>query len=326
MRPLFALFCCLFLCLPPLYGEDVAGSEDHPLVTRYPGSRIAWYLVENHRPFRLPVGPVTGYRHINDWIDTAGRVTRIYYTLSDADRTHSEVHKNYRDALAEAGFTFLAEGLFSEGSRRPEIGSRQWQEIYIRENPFNAAGEVSQMAAGSASSGGSGSLVATKERAAGAVYVAGSTYQFRSDQVSILVDIVEVGDAESGRIVVDAEAIGRDIAENGRVVLDGILFDYDKATLKAESGEALTQIAAFLKADPARRFYVVGHTDARGELAYNLSLSRDRARAVVNALVKEYGVDGARLEPHGVGPLVPVFSNGSDAGREKNRRVELVER
>ncbi|MCB0297331.1 MAG: OmpA family protein, partial [Calditrichaeota bacterium] len=116
------------------------------------------------------------------------------------------------------------------------------------------------------------------------------------------------------------------IAESGRVVLDGILFDYDKATLQAASKAALEQIAAYLKANAQQNFYVVGHTDAKGTFAYNQNLSAARARAVVEALVKDYGIAPARLEPHGVGPLVPVFSNASDAGRERNRRVELVER
>lgn len=326
MRIATMLFLTGLLLGLPAQAQDVEGSQDHPLITRYPGSIIQWYSVENYRPFRLPVGPITGYRHIDEWIDTEGQVTRLYYELNGGERTHSEVYANYKQALESADFELLAEGLFVESSRRPEIGSRAWQEVFFRENPFNKQGPVSAMVSGSASSGGSGSLIARKERAAGTVYVAVSVYQFRSTTVSTLVDVVEVEQAETGLIAVDAEAIGAGIEEAGRVVLDGLLFDFDKATLQPASAPVLDQMAIYLKANPDKQFFVVGHTDAQGELAYNLSLSADRARAVVDALVETHGIARDRLEPHGVGPLVPVFANTSEAGRDRNRRVELVER
>jgi outer membrane protein OmpA-like peptidoglycan-associated protein len=109
-------------------------------------------------------------------------------------------------------------------------------------------------------------------------------------------------------------------------VLDGIVFDFDKATLKPESKAALDAIADYLNANPNDNFYVVGHTDSKGTYAYNSKLSSDRARAVADALKKEYGIASARLDPYGVGPLAPVFSNVSDGARERNRRVELVEK
>ena len=141
-----------------------------------------------------------------------------------------------------------------------------------------------------------------------------------------MIDIVEVEAAETGLVVIDAEAMGSDIDENGRVVLDGIVFDFDKATLKPESKAALEAIVEYLNANPDKSFYVVGHTDSKGTFAYNSKLSSDRARAVADVLKKQYDIKSDRLEPHGVGPLVPVFSNSSDSGRDKNRRVELVEK
>ncbi len=92
------------------------------------------------------------------------------------------------------------------------------------------------------------------------------------------------------------------------------------------SKPVLDQIAQFLRAQATATFYVVGHTDSTGTFAYNQQLSADRARAVVDALVRDYGIAANRLEPHGVGPLNPVFTNGADAGRARNRRVELVQR
>jgi OmpA-OmpF porin, OOP family len=306
--------------------QDVDGSQDHPVITRYPGSVIQQYIVENYREYKVPVGPVTGYRKIGEWIETEGRLTRIYYGLEGGERSHSEVYKNYKDALAEAEFEILADGLFTESSRKPGVGSRAWQAVFFGANPWETEGPILNMTSGSATSAGSGTVIARKERAAGAVYVAVSVCHYSNEHLSTLVDVLEVEAAETGLIVVDAEAIGKGIAEKGRVVLDGILFDYDKATLKSESKEALEQIVIYLNEHSDESFYVVGHTDSKGSLEYNLKLSTDRAKTVVGALVKEHSIATERLEGHGVGPLSPVFANGSEAGREKNRRVELMER
>jgi outer membrane protein OmpA-like peptidoglycan-associated protein len=71
---------------------------------------------------------------------------------------------------------------------------------------------------------------------------------------------------------------------------------------------------------------VVGHTDNAGTLEANLALSRGRAAAVVKELTSSrHGIAASRLSAQGVGPLVPVASNRSEAGRAKNRRVDLVE-
>lgn len=182
------------------------------------------------------------------------------------------------------------------------------------------------MVAGSATQGGSGAIVAKKERVAGTAYVVLTIEQHSAEVVASLIDIIEVEEAETGLVAVNAEAIGSDITEYGRVVLDGIVFDFDKATLRPESEAALGAMAEYLAANPAKIFYVVGHTDSVGTFAYNQKLSADRARAVVEALKTGHGVASGRLEPHGIGPLTPVFSNGTDAGRDQNRRVELVER
>ncbi|MEM1230840.1 MAG: OmpA family protein [Pseudomonadota bacterium] len=309
----------------PTLAQDVEGVIEHPMIDRYPGQVIAWQHIENYQPYRVAVGPVSGYRKIADWIETEGRVTRTFYELESEERTYAEVYKNYLDALKAQDFEILAEG-FSADRNGVAVGSRQWMQVTFRENPTGKPGAVTTLFAGTSSAGGAGAIVARKERAAGTAYVVAYVEQHSRSYVGALIDIVEVAAAETGFIVVDAEAMGSDIEEYGRVVLDGIVFDFDKATLKPESEAALDAIAAYLNAHPERQFYVVGHTDSKGTFAYNRKLSSDRAQTVVDTLRQDYGVAVGRLEPHGVGPLSPVFSNGSDRGREKNRRVELVEK
>jgi outer membrane protein OmpA-like peptidoglycan-associated protein len=125
-------------------------------------------------------------------------------------------------------------------------------------------------------------------------------------------------------IVADAAALGSGLAAAGHVALDGIYFDTDKSEVKPESEPALQEIAKLMAQEPGLTVKVVGHTDMTGALDANLALSRARAEAVVQALVARHGVAASRLQGYGVGPLAPVATNGTQEGRAKNRRVELV--
>lgn len=125
-------------------------------------------------------------------------------------------------------------------------------------------------------------------------------------------------------LVADAASFAGDLKTIGHVAVEGIYFDTASAKLKPESSPALAEIAKLLKSDASLSVFIVGHTDAVGSVDANLELSRERADAVIQALVREHGVAPARLRAFGNGPFAPVASNGSDSGRAKNRRVELV--
>ena len=125
-------------------------------------------------------------------------------------------------------------------------------------------------------------------------------------------------------VVADANSMAFSIKETGKVALYGIYFDTGKAVLKPESQPALQEIAKLLKADPAMKLYVVGHTDNTGVFDANMKLSMDRATAVVNTLVSQHGVNAASLKACGDGPTSPVASNDNEEGKALNRRVELV--
>ena len=125
-------------------------------------------------------------------------------------------------------------------------------------------------------------------------------------------------------IVANAAALANDLKTTGHVTVEGIYFDTGKAEIKPESAKAIGEIAKMLAADPALKVYVVGHTDTVGVLDANMKLSQDRAASVMQALVATHGIAAARLKSFGAGPYAPVATNDTDAGRAKNRRVELV--
>jgi len=125
-------------------------------------------------------------------------------------------------------------------------------------------------------------------------------------------------------IVADAAAMSNDLRATGHVAVYGIYFDTGKAVVKPESKPALDEVAKLLKGDPNLKLWVVGHTDWVGKVDDNMRLAQARAEAVAAELVSAHGIAAARLKGYGVGPLAPVAGNEDDAGRAKNRRVDLV--
>ena len=103
---------------------------------------------------------------------------------------------------------------------------------------------------------------------------------------------------------------------------DRLLFDTAKATLQVESQDQLTSVAGILKAFPNVEIKIGGYTDNTGDKAANIKLSADRAGTVVNELVK-MGIDPKRLSSEGYGDAHPVADNGTEEGRQKNRRVSM---
>jgi len=112
--------------------------------------------------------------------------------------------------------------------------------------------------------------------------------------------------------------------ERGYVMtLGDVLFDIDRAELTAGGMQNVARLADFMKAYPDRSVVVEGHTDSTGDESYNLQLSELRARSVEDVLIRQ-GIDPARISTRGYGEAYPVASNDSSAGRQQNRRVEIV--
>lgn len=103
----------------------------------------------------------------------------------------------------------------------------------------------------------------------------------------------------------------------------GILFDFDKATLKANAKSNIENLATSLKNNPETNILIIGHTDASGSDSYNMSLSDRRAEAV-KAYAMVNGISSSRLTTEGRGETEPIADNSTEAGKAKNRRVEVV--
>src|SRR5688500_8616729 len=138
----------------------------------------------------------------------------------------------------------------------------------------------------------------------------------RSDENPAYVSRIRV--AESRKSLYD------DLAANGSVATQGLLFDTGSDRLRPESMPTLKQIAAMLTDHPDLRLRIEGHTDNVGAKEANRALSDKRAASVKSALVTQHQVSAARLETKGLGDSKPVGANTTPEGRSNNRRVQLV--
>lgn len=110
----------------------------------------------------------------------------------------------------------------------------------------------------------------------------------------------------------------------GKFVTHGILFDVASDKIKPESAGVLKDIGTVLKENPSVKVKIVGHTDADGDDKTNMELSKRRATAVKNYLVREYGITAESLETDGKGESQPTDKNTTSEGKANNRRVEFI--
>lgn len=292
---------------PALAKKDIEGSQDHPMVSRFEGAVIKAYEHFSYDRLELATGMEEGEAEKTAF---EGEVTRIVYKGPEG-RSSLEIYRNYQLALKEAGFEILYE--YTEDHRK-------CMELAHFQIDGYKYGEKAGMGKDARY------LLARLEEQKGDTLVSVHTALGGGSTPYTLLQVVEEKPMDTGKVKVDidAEEMGANIDEKGSVRIYGIHFDTDKARIKDKSESTLAEIAALLGQKPELSLGVVGHTDAVGNMEYNMDLSRKRAEAVVSFLSSEHRISEDRLSSHGVGPLAPVASNEDEAGRARNRRVELI--
>jgi outer membrane protein OmpA-like peptidoglycan-associated protein len=129
---------------------------------------------------------------------------------------------------------------------------------------------------------------------------------------------ITVGDEPAG------DALRAELAKNCHVALLGVLFDFNKSTLKPESDAVLERVGVLMTKDRTLRAEIQGHTDNVGAADYNVTLSQARAASVA-AWLTTHGIQADRLTSKGYGLTMPIADNKTDEGRAKNRRVEIAD-
>ncbi len=288
--------------------KDVPGSKDHPVLPRYPGSRITHYSEKNFDALDILSCPSETEQIIvkdSKKQKYEGKVTKIQYALPK-ERSAYEVFKNYEAAVENAGFTILCEGKAKDVRHFLDQEEGFWEiKLYTSENPKNHF------------------YLSARNPAKDILLFVYTGEGFSGRPPVAAVGIVELKKMETGLIT--AKDMKSDLDLAGHVALYGIYFDFDKAVIKPGSEPAIKEIAKLLKENPEMKIYVVGHTDNTGNFRYNMDLSKKRAEAVVDELIRVHGISAGRLSAFGAGPLCPVASNKTEKGRARNRRVEIVE-
>ena len=303
--------------------QDSPGTADHPLVSRYTGSFIDGQQVLDFDSYTLPVGPAVesdGQRVASEKISLEGKITRTLYR-GPKERSTLEIQRNYESALESAGFeTLYTCGGKDCGHLFHWIFYHDMGQRISSTKSSKSAFDIPQDLRYVAAKGTAGDR--TVHVSVLVAFDAG--FSKLSKQPVTLLEVIESEAMDTGMVTIDAEAMAKGIDATGHIAIYGVYFDTNSAEIKAESSPTLTEISRLLADRPSLKLLVVGHTDNQGDYDYNMGLSGRRAEAVARALSDQHGIDRGRLRSAGVGFLAPVASNDTAAGREKNRRVELV--
>lgn len=308
LRKYLLLLTSLFL----LAGlAESSNYKDYPLIGGYPTSQLTFTQTTDYDAFNFPASVVntsaSPYTHKD--IEVKGKVFQYLYNINKVSTL--QVYENYTKALATLGFEVTFSCHLEEcGNDNAKMALGEL--VAIGNNLYSMYEKPYY-------------LLAQKNTDKGRIYAAWFIGGLNGD-VAVQQTIVEEKPLENNLIKVSPEILKQQIDVTGKAAIYGIYFDAGKASIKPESKTALEAIAQLLTKNKDLMLYVVGHTDDSGAGVSNVELSRQRAEAVVKELVTTYKISEARLQAQGVGPYAPVSNNTSDIGKQKNRRVELVQR
>jgi OOP family OmpA-OmpF porin len=317
------LVCVIAITLATIHtaeAQDVRGSKDSPLLSRFKGSTIAAYQHADYDELVLPTGAVDGSQFAST-LPAKGEVTRLVYATPKG-KGGAEVLANYRAALAAGGFRQA----FACTTDTPSCGGMTFAQKLAQpllDKVPDRRNEVINLLY--ANNDDVRYTLMSRDKDGQQAQVAVMVASNQGEPVGVLVTIVQSGAMPGNEVTLDSAAMRKGLDADGKIALYGLHFANDSAKLTPDSSKTLEQMAALLKQAPAMKVYIVGHTDNTGAPAHNATLSQQRADAVVAALATTYGIAPARMKAEGLAAYSPVASNHAEAGKAKNRRVELVE-
>lgn len=297
------------LAMPALGADELNWAQE--LVRPVEGTELHHNETVNFGRYKLVSGPAEK-GVINAITSLEGKTSAISYT-GTKNNSPFEIFSVYKNYLKQNKFEIVF------ACEKTECGDG-FKGLWYKLNPFERLSDATPILH---ASGDQQHYIAAKKTIAGKdtyvsiiVMIAGwwNIPLYRVDVVQVEGLVTEV---------VPASKISQALSSEGRIAMYGITFDPGQSAIKPESEATLAELANVLKAS-GDVFYVVGHTDGEGTLADNMKLAQDRASAVKEALIGKYGVPAAMLSAHGGGPLSPLATNSTEAGRALNRRVEIV--
>ncbi|MGP1629741.1 MAG: OmpA family protein, partial [Giesbergeria sp.] len=305
--------------------RDVTGGRDHPLVQRFPGAVLIGYGQIGHGSLEFQTTTYTGFdldkgqrRYAEPPLSLDGRVTRLWYEAAGST-TAAQLYDSHARALVAQGFQTLYDSAQDKGA-----APAKWVNFLASFAPGkrdalvnNRTPQVFSAARPASLRTGTFQQDNTTVRLVAVDWPQGDAASKARQGAYIAIDIVEarvLRDLSSPVVAPPAatdSALNKALSGPGRATLAGVQFVSGSAQFEEGARAALAGVAAYLKAQPEARLYVVGHTDGVGGIEGNLELSLQRAQAVVEVLERDFTIAPGRLSAHGVGPLAPIADNST---------------
>jgi OmpA-OmpF porin, OOP family len=305
------------------HAADASSCADVGGLKRIETSSIVLCENRDFAEYTLPTGKSISYDsrarkgEFEAVVNLEGRLTQNVYAVPKG-ASSAEVFRNYKADLTAKGYSILFEA--KQADIGPSLG-RFFENMGPGTQIWGYSSDEARYAA------------AVKENGSAKTYIAlyvieyddgyDSGFHPEKGQVMVRLDAVQVGELTNRMVTVSPEQISTALSTEGHIALYGILFDFNKATIKPESRPTLDAVAKYLEENPTQNIVLTGHSDNVGGLDFNMHLSQARAAAVAADLKQTYGIQPGRITAKGLGPRVPVASNETEEGRAKNRRVEL---
>jgi OmpA-OmpF porin, OOP family len=336
-QSLIRSFSIAVILMSPVMAKDAAGGKDHPILKRIEGSEIIWSKVAKFNEMSISLERIEFDSEAQKFKPSKkekaeGEQTTLYYKLPGETSTLEAV-RQYEADLKPAGY----ETIFTAENDKLDDGYNRFAtETYPITKSVDALNylhefnhtEKRYMALKGQGKSGNTIYVTLYAFVLQDVSVGfdeiRDQHKLAKGQTLVRVDVLETKAMAARMTVVKADEITQSIEKTGRIAIYGVLFDTDQAELKPDSADSLAEMAKAIKESVGQKFLIVGHTDNVGDFAHNQVLSQKRATAVTAELTVKYQIPAASMFAVGVGMAAPVAPNTEEAGRTKNRRVEIV--
>jgi OOP family OmpA-OmpF porin len=334
---------------PQAYAADVVDAKDYPQLKRFKDSDLISYETKTYDEYLVPLDNYNMEANtFNKLEKIEGKVSRYVYRIP-AGRSSLEAIRYYEDALEDSNITKIFEltpdQFKNENKFEDKFFMQNKTDISNLMSPLTEGTQVPRYIAAQSNNKTTDKSTTVSILAVERINELSWTKPEMKDpkkeaialnagETLVAVDIIESGYhpvasqlAPTPPVIStdtpDADSMAKQLDATGKIDIYGIYFDINKTTIKAESAPTLEEVAKLMKQNPNLSLKIGGHTDSTGPVEHNLELSEGRAEAVMNQLVKKYGVEKTRLQSEGFGDSKPVASNDTEEGRSKNRRVEL---
>jgi OOP family OmpA-OmpF porin len=295
---------------------ETTATDDSPIIPIYSGSDIRYDDQIGFEEFPLIINDSTTQ-------NIEGVLRRVFCRAPEG-RSPLEIIKNYESAIKEDGGSIL---FITRNPKEIEIDGETFNDIFRKNRKDRGLSTYVFTHTDfpkTATEYLAGKLSMT-DKDVYIIVAAGPGAWAASEDNRTFYELVTVEAEPMEMGMITSADIGKGLSTLGRIAIYDIFFDTGKSDVKPESAGALKAIAEYLNANKTQKVLIVGHTDNTGDFDMNITLSKNRADAVMEKLISEYGVAGDQLKPYGAGPVSPVASNSTEQGRANNRRVEIVE-